>query len=101
MKHTPASYEGEHVVLTGPITGTVTLEDGTVVDVTREAVAANSPEQAAEIAHAIGLHWSQAENIHPQQIDRDENGREVGRNDFVYDDSGYKAAKKALKKDGN
>ena len=56
-------YSGEHVVLTGPITGTVTLPDGTEVDVSEEAVEAASPEQAEEIAHAVATRY--AEEGHP------------------------------------
>jgi FMN phosphatase YigB (HAD superfamily) len=43
-----------HAVLTGPIRGTVTLADGTVVDVRPDVVYVDSPEQAAEVAHLIG-----------------------------------------------
>ena len=41
------------VVLTGPIRGSVTLPDGTVVDVTDEVVEAASDAQAAAIGAAI------------------------------------------------
>lgn len=63
MSYTPASYSGDHLVLTGPITGTVTLDDGTVVDVSRPVVEAFSEEAAAEIADKIGLRY--AEEGHP------------------------------------
>lgn len=64
MKYTPGRIEGEHIVLTGPITGTVTLEDGTVVNVNDNVVAADNPEQAAEIAHLVGQRY--ADEGHPQ-----------------------------------
>ena len=41
------------VVLTGAATGTVTLPDGTEVDVTDTVVEAKSPEHAEQIAAAI------------------------------------------------
>jgi len=63
MKFTPASVEGEHVVLTGPITGTVTLDDGTVVDVSAPVIGVDTPEQADEVAHLIGLRY--ADEGHP------------------------------------
>lgn len=45
---------GEHVVITPhEVTGTVTLGDGTTVDVTPRVVVAESEEQAQEIAAAI------------------------------------------------
>lgn len=92
---TPASAKAEHVVFTGPIVGTVTLEDGTVVDVSQPVVAVEDEWKAAQIAHAIGQHWAAPENVHPSQIDVDpETGQPVIR-EFVYDDSHYKAAKKA------
>ena len=55
--------EGEHVVLTGPIVGTVTLPDGSEVDVTADVVAADSPEHAAQIAHAVSQRY--ADEGHP------------------------------------
>lgn len=53
-----------HAVLTGPITGTITLEDGTVVDVSPQIIEVATPEQAAEVADLIGR--SYAANGHPQ-----------------------------------
>jgi hypothetical protein len=44
---------GEHVVITGPATGNVTLPDGTVVDVTAPVILADSQEHAIQIANAI------------------------------------------------
>ena len=98
MGYTPASVEGEHVVLTGPITGTVTLEDGTRVDVSAPVVVVESQERAAEVAHAIGLHWQQPENVHPQQIDITDDGPVI--NEFVYDDSHYQAAASGESQEG-
>ena len=94
MRITQQQVEGDHVVLTGPITGTVELSDGTVVDVSPVAVAADDELHAAEIAHAIGQHWSREENIHPAQ--RDDAGKVV--EDFVYDDSHYRETVKRLKR---
>ena len=56
MNYTPGAYAGTHVILTGPITGTVTLADGTVVDVTDPVIEA-PPERHGEIAHLIGLRY--------------------------------------------
>lgn len=47
-----------HAVLTGPIRGTVTLADGTVVDVRELVVYVDTPEQAAEVAHLIGERYA-------------------------------------------
>lgn len=47
-----------HAVFTGPIRGTVTLADGTVVDVRPDMVHLDSPEQAAEVAHLIGERYA-------------------------------------------
>lgn len=57
MQTTPGSVVGEHVVLTGPIRGTVTLEDGTTYDVSPFAVEAPL-EHHDEIAHLIGLRYA-------------------------------------------
>ncbi len=47
-----------HAVLTGPIKGTVTLADGTVIDVKPDLVLVDSPEQAAEVAHLVGQRYA-------------------------------------------
>lgn len=47
-----------HAVLTGPIKGTVTLADGTVVDVKPDVVYVDTPEQAAEVAHLVGERYA-------------------------------------------
>lgn len=55
----------KHVVLTGPISGTVTCADGTVVDVTDQAVEVDSPQRAGEVAHLIGVrHNADAQSPH-------------------------------------
>jgi predicted transcriptional regulator of viral defense system len=46
-----------HAVLTGPIKGTVTLADGTAVDVKPDVVYVDTPEQAAEVADLIGKRY--------------------------------------------
>lgn len=50
-------------VLTGPITGEITLDDGTTYDVTPYAVEVKSAEHAQILAHRIGVHYEQ--NGHP------------------------------------
>lgn len=59
-----------HAVLTGPIKGTVTLADGTVVDVKPTLIYVDSPEQAAEVAHLIGERY--AAEGHPSHDHGDE-----------------------------
>lgn len=59
-----------HVVLTGPITGTVTLQDGTVVDVSAPGSPAIDQAQADEIAHLVGLRY--AAEGHPDDIEVDD-----------------------------
>lgn len=79
----------KHVVLTGPIKGAVTLPDGSVVDVTPATIEVDSLEQAAEVAHQIGLHWQA--NGHPDDVEYDpKSGKNVQRK-FAYDDSHHKA----------
>lgn len=50
----------QHAVLTGPITGTVTLSDGTEVDVSPEVVYVATVEAAEQVAHAVGQHYADA-----------------------------------------
>jgi hypothetical protein len=57
----------QHAVLTGPIRTTLTLSDGTVVDVRPDLVYVDTVEQAAELAHLIGLHY--ADRGHPHHDD--------------------------------
>lgn len=83
MKFTPGNIESEgHVVLTGPITGTVQLDDGSYVDVSPTAVEVDSPEQAAELAHKIGLRY--AAEGHPDDVELDPETGEMVQREFVY-----------------
>lgn len=43
-----------HALITGPIKGTVTLADGTVVDVKPDVIHLDTLEQAQEVAALIG-----------------------------------------------
>jgi hypothetical protein len=52
-----------HAILTGPIRRTLTLADGTEVDVRPDVVYVDTPEQAAEVADLIGQHH--ADRGHP------------------------------------
>lgn len=47
-----------HAILTGPIKGTVTLSDGTVVDVKPDMIFVDTPEQRDEVAHLIGERYA-------------------------------------------
>jgi len=77
MKHTPGAVEGTHILLTGPIQGAVELSDGTVVDVSPSFIEVDD-ENAAEIAHKIGLRY--AEEGHPDDVELDpETGERVQR----------------------
>lgn len=94
MKFTPGKIESTgHVVLTGPIQGTVTLEDGTVVDVSPVAVEVGSPEEAAEVAHQIGLRY--AAEGHPDDVERDPETGEMVQREFVYITPDEQAAQSA------
>lgn len=53
-----------HAVLTGPIQGTVTLANGTVVDVSPAVVTVPDQATADEVAHLIGLRY--AAEGHPE-----------------------------------
>lgn len=88
MKHIPgAIVSSGHVVLTGPITGTVTTADGTVVDVSPVAVEVTDQAVADEIAHLIGLRY--ATEGHPDDVEVDDDpdsdsfGQRIQR-EFVY-----------------
>lgn len=59
-----------HAVLTGPIQATLTLSDGTAVDVTPGLVFVETPEHAAELADLIGEHY--ARYGHPHHDEGDE-----------------------------
>lgn len=52
-----------HAVATGPITGTITVADGTTYDVTPYFVVVD-PAHADELADLIGRHYE--EHGHPQ-----------------------------------
>lgn len=78
MQFTPASIVSTgHVVLTGPITGTVTLQDGTVIDVSPVAVEVADQAQADEVAHLVGLRY--AAEGHPDDVEVDAKGKTVQR----------------------
>lgn len=66
----------KHVLLTGPVQGLMTLEDGTVINVTPAAIEV-TPEQAEELSFLIGEHW--VKNGHPDDIDEDDDGTPVQR----------------------
>jgi hypothetical protein len=68
---------GTHVVLTGPIRGSVTREDGTEVDVTAPIIHVNSVEEAEEVAFLVGERY--AEEGHPDDVERDGKGGLVQR----------------------
>ena len=46
-----------HAVFTGPIRGTVTLDNGTTIDVQPDVLYVDDADQAAEIAHKIGVRY--------------------------------------------
>lgn len=79
MEYTPASIVSKgHVVLTGPIQGTVTLDDGTVVDVGPQVIEVSNEEHAQEVAHLIALRYQ--EEGHPNVPVSEENPK-----GFVYE----------------
>lgn len=83
MQYTPGSIVSEgHVVLTGPITGTVELADGTVVDVSPVVVEVSSQEEADELADLIGQRY--AAEGHPDLVEPDEETGEMVQREFVY-----------------
>lgn len=47
-----------HAVLTGPIKGSVTLDDGTEIDVSPALITVETPEQAAEVAEKVGQRYA-------------------------------------------
>jgi hypothetical protein len=94
METVPAQVKGKHVVMTGDdIRGTVVTEDGTKYDVTPGFIEVDSELEAAEVAHAIGLHWADPANVHPSQLDEDGNLH----HEFEYDDSHVRAVRAAAK----
>jgi len=83
---------GTHAVLTGPITGLVTLEDGTVLDASPAVIYVDSEEQALDAADKIGKHYEA--NGHPDDIEVDEKTGKLVQRDFVYDAPKTKTEKK-------
>lgn len=82
MKIVPGRIESTgHVVLTGPITGTVELEDGTVVDVSPGFIEVD-PDLADEIADKIGRRY--AEEGHPDDVELDDETGQMVQREFVY-----------------
>lgn len=70
-----------HALLTGPITGLLTLADGTKVDVSPDAIEVD-PSHVDELCDLIGKHWEA--NGHPHDIEVDEDSGELVQRDFVY-----------------
>jgi len=56
-----------HAVMTGPISGTVTLPDGREIDVTSPVIYVGSQQDADAVAHQIGLRY--ASEGHPTDPD--------------------------------
>lgn len=77
MKITPGSVTGEHVLLTGPITGTVETADGRVIDVGPAIIAVADQDEADEISFLIGERF-RVEG-HPDDVERDDKGELVQR----------------------
>lgn len=71
-----------HVLLTGPIRGTVTLDDGTVVDVTPDVIEVSGPVEAAQIDKQIGAHW--VTHGHPDDVEWDDETQSRVQRPFVY-----------------
>lgn len=55
-----------HVLLTGPAVGQMAVSDGTVYDVTPDAIEVD-PDHAGELAHLIGVHLEDVG--HPRHTD--------------------------------
>lgn len=80
----------QHAVLTGPIRGTVTLKDGTVVDVKPAIVYVDTLEQAHEVAHLVAKRY--VKEGHPDH--------EYGEN-FTHDEAQSRKNFAALKGEDN
>jgi hypothetical protein len=80
------------VVLTGPISGILTLDDGTQYNVGPAVVEVDSEEHAAELADKIGRHW--AENGHPDDVEEDPETGKLVQRPFKYDSKNYKKGSK-------
>lgn len=90
---------GEHALLTGDTRrfgNRVTLPDGTEVDTTPAVIYLDSAEDAAEVAHQIGL--GHAEHGHPDDVDIVK-GKPVQRK-FDYDDSHHRKHGRSAGKKG-
>jgi len=68
---------GPHVVVTGPIQGTVTAADGTEYDVSADQIEVESPERALEVAELIGQRYEK--EGHPLFLYSEEKFRHVKR----------------------
>lgn len=75
--------ENTHAVLTGPITGLITLDDGTVMDVSPSVIYAATQDQAADAADKISKFYES--NGHPDDIEVDEESGKLVQRKFVYD----------------
>lgn len=90
IESTPGEVKGEHVILTGPISGTVTKADGTVVDVSAPVIAVEDEAEAEEISFLIGEYF--VANGHPDDVEDDGKGGRVQR-PFQHDYDKKKFAK--------
>jgi len=99
MKVTQGNIEGNHLVLTGPIQGAVTLEDGTTYDVS-PAVIEVDEEHRAEVAALVGQRY--AEEGHPDHWETDQETGERRQMPFKYTppEEQAKIARKALSDNG-
>lgn len=80
-----------HALLTGDTRrfgNRVTLSDGTEVDTSAPVIYLDSFEQAAEVAHQIGL--GHVEHGHPDDVEADPETKNVVQREFAYDDSHYR-----------
>lgn len=97
IRITPGHIEADgHVVLTGPIQGTVTTADGETLDVSPVAVEVESPEKAAEVADLIGRRY--ATEGHPEDVEEVDGHLEQRPFDYQTPDA---VAKRAAKSKGN
>lgn len=84
---------GEHVLMTGPISGIKTLADGSSIDVTPEYIVVRDQAHADAVNKAIGMHH--VENGHPHDVDHlvhPETGETVPvQRPFVFVDDAGKA----------
>jgi hypothetical protein len=78
----PAIVSSGHVLLTGPVVGTVTKRDGTVIDVTPTVIEVADQAEADEVSHLLGLHYAAVG--HPDDIELDDESGEMVQRPFVY-----------------